>query len=112
MILGKAIFDQEFFLEHFTWGDRCERILSHRRLQSVIVNNQRRRAGGQGQAAARFVERRDGDFLGGGRSKSAGIRNRAGRRCTIAMLSPFLPRITSLTRLAVPSKSNILASRD
>jgi len=54
---------------------------------------------GQGQAAARFVKRQDGDFFGGGRSKSAGIRNRAGRRCTIAMQSPSLPRITSLTRL-------------
>ena len=31
--------------------------------------------------------------MGGGRSKSAGIRNRAGRRCTIAMLSPFLTQI-------------------
>jgi hypothetical protein len=65
----------------------------------VIVNNLRERAGGQGQAAARFVKRREGDFFGGGRSKSAGIRNQAGKRCTIAMLSPSLPRITSLTRL-------------
>ena len=61
-------------------------------------------AGGQGQAAARFAEHRDGDFFGGGRSKSAGTRKRARRRCTIAMLSPFLPRNTLLTRLGVPSK--------
>ena len=55
------------------------------------------------QAATRFVERRGGGFFGGGRSNSTGTRNRARRRCTIAMLSPFLPRTTSLTRLGVPS---------
>ena len=46
-----------------------------------------------GQAAALLVERRDGAFFGGGRSRSAGARKRARRRCTIAMLSPFLPRV-------------------
>jgi hypothetical protein len=62
-----------------------------------------RGAGGQGQAATRFVEWLGGGFFGGGRSKSAGTRKRARRRCTIAMLSPFLPLNTSLTRLGVPS---------
>ena len=35
-------------------------------------------------------------------SKSAGTRNRARNLCTIAMLSPFFPFRTSLTRLGVP----------
>jgi hypothetical protein len=50
-------------------------------------------------AAARLGARRAGKFLGGGMSKSAGTRNRARSRCTIVMLSPFLPLRTSLTRL-------------
>src|SRR5713101_2800043 len=56
----------------------------------------------QSQAAARFVNRRADAFLGAGMRRSAGTRNRARSRCTIAMLSPFLPRRTSLTRLGVP----------
>ena len=64
----------------------------------------RGRASGQGQSGRRSLRgTRGGDFFGGGRSKSAGTRKRARRRGTIAMLSPFLPRITSLTRLGVPS---------
>src|SRR4051812_46359370 len=71
-------------------------------LQDIEPIPPRERA--SGQAAARLVERRVGDFFGGGRSKSAGTRKRARRRCTIAMLSPFLPRNTSLTRLGEPSR--------
>ena len=71
----------------------------------------RGRASPQGQAAARFVERRGDDFFGGGRSKSAGTRKRARRRCTIAMLSPILPRNTSLTRLGVPG-AGLVRSRE
>jgi hypothetical protein len=36
---AKARIRRGFFLEHFSRGDWCEYILSHRRLQSVIVNN-------------------------------------------------------------------------
>ena len=61
-----------------------------------------RRRKGTRQAAARLVERFADVFRRGGRSNSAGTRNRARRRCTIVMLSPFLPRRTSLTRLGVP----------
>ena len=52
------------------------------------------------QAAARFVPRFAG--LGGGMRTSAGTRKRARNRCTIAMLSSFLPARTSLTRLGAP----------
>ncbi len=52
------------------------------------------------QVAARLDARRAS--LGGGMRRSAGTRKRARRRCTIAMLSSFLPRRTSLTRLGVP----------
>ena len=52
------------------------------------------------QAAARFVVRRA--VFGGGMSRSAGTRKRARNRCTIVMLSPFLPDRISLTRLGVP----------
>src|SRR3984893_7762481 len=53
------------------------------------------------QAAARLVVRRA--CLGGGMSRSAGsTRKRARNRCTIVMLSSFLPPRTSLTRLGVP----------
>src|SRR5260221_13697006 len=54
------------------------------------------------QAAARLVGREAGAFFGGGRSRSAGTWKRARSLCTIAMLSPFLPRRTSLSRLGVP----------
>jgi hypothetical protein len=52
------------------------------------------------QAATRFVARHA--CLGSGMRRSAGTRKRARSRCTIAMLSSFLPRRTSLTRLGVP----------
>ena len=54
------------------------------------------------QAAACLVEREAGAFFSGGRSRSAGTWKRARSLCTIAMLSPFLPPRTSLTRLGVP----------
>ena len=38
-ILRKPVFYKEFFFEHFTGGDRCERILGDRLLQSMIVND-------------------------------------------------------------------------
>jgi len=60
------------------------------------------------QAAARFVPRLA--CLGSGIRTSAGTRKRARNRCTMAMLSSFLPARTSLTRLAVP-RIGIMSAR-
>ena len=63
--------------------------------------------GTSNQAAARFGRR--GAFPGGGRRRSAGTRKRARSLCTIPMLSPLLPRETSLTRLGVPRMGTMSA---
>ena len=47
--------------------------------------------------------------FGGGMRRSADTRKRARSLCTIAMLSPFLPPRTSLTRLGVPRIGTISA---
>src|SRR5260370_33453972 len=61
------------------------------------------------QAAARLVGREAGVFFGGGSSRSAGIWKRARNLCTMAMLSPFFPCRTSLTRLGLPRIGTISA---
>src|SRR6266516_980980 len=63
-------------------------------------------------AAALLLARRRGACFGGGSSRSADTRKRARSRCTIAMLSPFFPRRTSLTRLGVPRIGTHVASRE
>jgi hypothetical protein len=60
--------------------------------------------------AARVAPRR-GFVLGAGRSTSAGTPKRVRSRWIIDMLSPFLPRRTSLTRLAVP-RIGIMSARE
>jgi len=60
--------------------------------------------------AARVAPRL-GFVLGAGRSTSAGTPKRVRSRWIIDMLSPFLPRRTSLTRLAVP-RIGIMSARE
>ena len=71
----------------------------------LVENFVRTWTGGAGMLILDLADRaarRAGVRSGGGSSTSAGTREGALRRCTIDMLSPFLPRSTSLMRLAVP----------
>ena len=81
--------------------------LRHRGPKYCFCSGHSPKAGDSVQAAARFVVRRA--CLGGGMSRSAGTRNRARKRCTMAMLNSFLPLKTSLTRLGVPRIGTISA---